>query len=106
MRARKLKVAGRSAIDPAAEAHHLRQLVGLLQIDARRSEVPVRHAVRVCVLDGVGHARGNIGRLQDAGPEPVVQRFVEQLAVDALQSQVTDVVHAAGVEHGHDVRMM
>ena len=66
----------------------------------------MRHTARVRVLNGVGHASGDIRRLQHARAKTVAHCFVEQLAVDALQCEVANIVHATGVEHRHDVRMM
>ena len=72
LRSGQLEIAGRSAIDPSTEPHHLRHLVGLLQINSRGRQVPVRHAARVRVLNSVRYAGDDICGLQHARVKAVV----------------------------------
>jgi hypothetical protein len=57
-------------------------------------------------LDGIGHARDDVGRLQETRPEAFDQQVLEQLAIDLFEREIADLVDVAGVEHGDDVRMM
>jgi len=57
-------------------------------------------------FDGIGNTRNDVGRLQESRSVTFGEEFIQELAVNLLEREVTDAIDVAGVEDRDDVRVV